>query len=100
LRHGADAGEPPRIDTAFDAGEAVITVRDFGPGAPEDKLEELAQPFYRVDAARQRASGGVGLGLYLCQLVAQAHGGRLVFRNAGPGLVVELRLPARAIDAR
>ncbi|MDH5541082.1 MAG: ATP-binding protein, partial [Rhizobacter sp.] len=97
LRHGAEAGEPPRIVTAFEAGEAVITVRDFGPGVPEAKLDQLTQAFYRVDAARQRASGGVGLGLYLCQLVVQAHGGRMVFRNAAPGLSVEVRLPSGGV---
>ena len=49
--------------------------------------------FYRTDHARQRSTGGVGLGLYLSRLVAQAHGGSLVFRNAQPGLEVALSLP-------
>jgi signal transduction histidine kinase len=69
-------------------------VRDHGPGVPEDQLPHLAQPFYRPDAARERATGGVGLGLYLCKLVAQAHGGRFEVRNGGPGLVVTATLPA------
>jgi len=59
----------------------------------EDVLPQLAEPFFRADAARQRATGGVGLGLYLCKLVAQAHGGRLVLRNAQPGLAVDVVLP-------
>jgi signal transduction histidine kinase len=59
--------------------------------APEH-LPHLAEPFYRPDSARTRAAGGVGLGLTLCHLVAQAHGGTLVLRNAEPGLEAVFRL--------
>ncbi len=93
LRHGA--AEPrPVLGTALDGGEVVLSVRDFGPGVPDAALAHLAEAFYRPDAARSRPAGGVGLGLYLCRLVAQAHGGRLLLHNAQPGLRVELRLPA------
>ena len=68
-------------------------MRDFGPGVDEAQLPHLAEAFYRPDAARQRSTGGVGLGLYLCRLVAQAHGGSLVLRNAQPGFEVILSLP-------
>jgi signal transduction histidine kinase len=60
----------------------------------EAALPQLAGPFYRPDAARERATGGVGLGLYLSRLVAQAHGGTLSIRNAHPGLEVRVALPA------
>jgi signal transduction histidine kinase len=69
-------------------------VRDHGPGVGEDELARLTEPFYRSDSARTRATGGVGLGLYLCRLVAQAHGGELRFERAQPGLAVYARLPA------
>ncbi|HYP81784.1 ATP-binding protein, partial [Variovorax sp.] len=59
----------------------------------EAQLARLAEPFYRSDSARARATGGVGLGMYLCALVAQAHGGRLELRNAHPGLSAVVRLP-------
>ena len=71
-----------------------LTVRDHGSGVPPEQLAQLAQPFYRPDAARERATGGVGLGLYLCRLVAQAHGGAFEIRNAEPGLAVVVTLPA------
>ena len=74
-------------------GGARIIVRDFGPGVDEAALPHLAEPFYRPDAARERSTGGVGLGLYLCKLVAQAHGGTFTLRNAGPGLEVCINLP-------
>jgi len=61
---------------------------------PEEQLSKLAEPFHRPDAARSRHAGGVGLGLYLCRLVAQAHGGRLALENAHPGLRVRAWLPS------
>ncbi|WP_114971194.1 HAMP domain-containing sensor histidine kinase [Rhodoferax ferrireducens] len=109
LRHSDGAPQPPSIDVQVDKpgngqdqepgqGPGVrITVRDHGPGVPEDQLPHLAQPFYRPDAARSRAEGGVGLGLYLCKLVAQAHGGTFSVRNAQPGLEVSVTLPGTAV---
>ena len=93
LRHSANAPSPPIVTTAFDADALTLTVRDHGPGVDDAQLPLLAQAFHRPDSARQRATGGVGLGLYLCRLVAQAHGGSLNLRNARPGLQVEVRLP-------
>ena len=91
LRHGADAGEPPRITLRAEAQRgALLTVRDFGPGVDAAQLVRLTEPFYRTDSARQRATGGVGLGMYLCRLIAQAHGGSLTVRNAQPGLQVDV----------
>ena len=93
LRHSAGAHSPPEVHTARDGNTLRLTVRDHGPGVPDDQLPQLAEAFYRPDAARQRATGGVGLGLYLCRLVAQAHGGQLAIRNARPGLEVAVTLP-------
>jgi signal transduction histidine kinase len=97
LRHSADANQPPLVHLQVDAdseGHSIcITVRDYGPGVDADALPHLAEPFYRPDSARGRTAGGVGLGLYLCRLVAQAHGGTLSVRNAQPGLEVTVRLP-------
>src|SRR3989344_829452 len=69
------------------------SLRHNDPGVPPAHLPHLAQAFYRPDTARQRTTGGVGLGLYLCRLVTQAHGGTLLVRNAEPGLRVTARLP-------
>lgn len=93
LRHSAGAAEPPVVETTVEGDASVLTVRDHGPGVDAAQLPLLAQAFYRPDSARQRATGGVGLGLYLCRLIAQAHGGSLQLRHAEPGLAVELRLP-------
>jgi len=96
LRHGAGAARPPVLRVALQGqGQGVaFTVRDYGPGVPADALPHLAEPFYRPDTSRERATGGVGLGLYLCRLVAQAHGGAFSVRNAeGGGLEVQVLLP-------
>jgi signal transduction histidine kinase len=94
VRHSAQALQVPiiRVQTATSGG-VCIGVRDFGPGVPDDQVEHLAQPFYRPDEARARSTGGVGLGLYLCKLVALAHGGSFVIANARPGLEITVTLP-------
>ena len=88
-RHSAGAAQPPylRVEReASEGGHAVrITVRDYGAGVGEYVLPHLAEALYRPDSARGRTAGGVGLGLYLCKLVGQAHGGSLTLRNAQPG---------------
>jgi signal transduction histidine kinase len=88
-RHGGGA-EPVVVGTRVEPDAVVLTVRDHGPGVSEDQLARLAEPFYRPDAARTRAGGGVGLGLYLCRRVAQSHGATLTLRNAHPGLEVQV----------
>lgn len=97
-RHAAGAAQPTEVHMGIrtDASNIpmlVITVRDHGPGVPQAQLAQLAQAFVRPDSARTRTSGGVGLGLYLCRLVAQAHGGTLTLRNAQPGLEVTATWP-------
>lgn len=93
-RHSAQAKRPTQLSLKHEAGNVTLEVRDFGPGVDESSLPHLAEPFYRPDASRERASGGVGLGLYLCRLVAQAHGGNMEIANAQPGLRVTVTLPA------
>lgn len=90
-RHAADAPRPPQLFLRGAGGALELGLRDFGPGVPPSALAHLADPFYRPDGARTRAAGGVGLGLHLCRRVAEAHGGRLIIRNAEPGLEVAMR---------
>ena len=79
----------------------VLTVTDQGRGIPQDELPRLTQPFYRVDKARSRKLGGAGLGLALCRLVAQAHGGQLRIESVlGQGTMVSLSLPQGETDER
>ena len=96
LRHGGATVAAPELHLQHDDGALRIGVRDHGPGVPDEQLGQLAEAFYRPDAARTRAAGGIGLGLTLCRLVAVAHGGTLTLRNAAPGLRAEVVVPDRA----
>ena len=55
----------------------ILEVIDQGAGIPAAEIPRLKEAFYRPDSARQRNTGGYGLGLYLCQLIVDAHGGTL-----------------------
>ena len=97
-RHAADATQPPELFLRREAdgsgaARLAIGLRDHGPGVAPEQLPHLAEAFYRPDSARLRSSGGVGLGLHLCRLVAQAHGGELRIRLAQPGLEVAMVWP-------
>jgi signal transduction histidine kinase len=74
--------------------EVVIAIQDAGPGIPEEKLEAVFAPFYRLDASRSRHSGGVGLGLSIARDMARKQGGNITLRNAPEGgLIATLILP-------
>lgn len=71
-----------------------IEVSDDGAGIPDDELERVLAPFYRLEASRNRNSGGVGLGLSIAHDIARRHQGQLCLRNGTPvGLVATLALP-------
>jgi len=93
LRHSS-AAAPPSITVSLAERELRVVVRDHGPGVADAELAHLTEAFYRTDSARARSTGGVGLGLHLCALIAHAHGGQLTLRNAHPGLEATLTLPA------
>jgi two-component system sensor histidine kinase CpxA len=74
--------------------EAILRVSDSGPGVPPDALGKLFEPFYRLDDARGRLTGGVGLGLAIAERAVRFHRGKVAaFNRVGGGLVVEIRLP-------
>ena len=79
---------------AADTSSAIIRIRDHGPGVPASALQTIFAPFFRVDDARDRLSGGAGLGLSITDRVIRAHGGSLLAQNHPEGgLVIELSLP-------
>ncbi len=76
------------------ASAVKLTVRDFGPGVPEDEIPSLRVPFYRIDPARSNETGGTGVGLAIADRAVRLHGGSLAFRNHPQGgLEVTLQLP-------
>jgi two-component system sensor histidine kinase CpxA len=92
IRH-APEGTSVEVHLDLHGGSAMIRIRDFGPGVPEELLEEIFKPFFRVEDDRDRASGGVGLGLSIARRAVDLHQGTITARNARPGLLVTLILP-------
>lgn len=82
------------VGLALEQKNAVLTIRDFGEGVPDEELEKLFKPFYRVSMARDRKSGGIGLGLAIAESAVSNHNGTIKASNTGKGLEVEIRLPA------
>lgn len=82
---------------------ALIRVRDYGPGVPEEALPHLFQPFYRITDARERSSGGTGLGLSIADRAVRFHGGSIEASNMRDekgeiaGLLMEIRLPCTSV---
>lgn len=92
IRHGRDKAITVRV--SFSDTHVLLEVEDQGEGISAEHMQHLIEPFYRADSARQRNTGGFGLGLYLCQLIAQAHGGRLeISSELGVGTHVKVYLP-------
>jgi signal transduction histidine kinase len=89
------APEGSAIDVTLAAadGKALISVRDYGPGVPEEMLRKIFQPFFRVDGSRDSQTGGAGLGLAIAHRAVGAHHGRIVAENAAPGLRVRMEIP-------
>ncbi len=72
-----------------------ISVADCGSGVPEEALEKIFTPFYRIDESRDRRSGGTGLGLAIVRSCVEACRGSVACRNRKPsGLEVSIRLRA------
>jgi signal transduction histidine kinase len=91
IKYGGSA----EVSSWRDAGGALcIAVADRGPGIPEDELEQVLQPFYRLEASRNRDTGGAGLGLAIAAQLALAIGGALKLANReGGGLLATVTLP-------
>ena len=90
VRYGGTA----EVSLTQEPGCTVITIADKGPGLPEDQIEAVFEPFVRLEASRNRDTGGVGLGLAIARTIIQAHGGTIQLHNRiGGGLNAIVRLP-------
>ena len=92
IRHGE--GNPITVRVNFSSDFVHLGVEDSGEGIAAEHLSQISEPFYRADSSRQRNTGGFGLGLYLCRLIAQAHGGELIIQSQlGKGTYIKVKLP-------
>jgi two-component system, OmpR family, sensor histidine kinase CpxA len=89
---------PERTDIEIELGSsssgAFISVRDSGSGVPDEHLEAIFRPFYRVDDSRAEATGGVGLGLAIAERAIRVHHGNVWAENGNPGLRVCIEFPS------
>jgi signal transduction histidine kinase len=79
--------------TVEDGAALTIRIRDRGPGIPPEAIEQVFEPFFRLESSRSRDTGGTGLGLSIARDIAQAHGGSITLKNVEPGLEAVLTLP-------
>ena len=99
VRHTPE-GTAVEVRLASTASEAVLTVRDYGPGVPAAELERIFSPFHRVDTGRVREAGGVGLGLAIARRALALHKGTITAAPAvGGGLEVTIRLPLASMSS-
>jgi signal transduction histidine kinase len=90
-------GERARVALTSSANEITITIDDDGPGIPEDEMESVFRPFYRIEHSRSRDTGGTGLGLSVARAVFRGHGGDVVLTNRPEGgLRATVTLPRAA----
>lgn len=87
-------GERAHVAIDADSREIMVEVLDDGPGIPEDELETVFKPFFRLEASRNRRTGGCGLGLSIVKSIVEAHHGRIELLNRlSGGLRVRVTLP-------
>ena len=84
LKH-APPGSAVTVSAEPAGHETVVRVRDEGPGVPPEALERVFDRFFRADPARDRASGGSGLGLSIARALIVQHGGRIWMESPRPG---------------
>jgi two-component system, OmpR family, sensor kinase len=94
VRSHTPPGSPAVVRVRREGDRAVIEVEDSGPGLTPEELDRIFERFYRADASRSRASGGVGLGLSIVAAVARAHGGRVSAGSDDGGATFRIELPA------
>ena len=94
LRYNPEEGKPVDVSLQMEYKTAVIRVQDHGPGIDPEHLEQVTSAFYRADPSRGAGTGRHGLGLYLCRLIAEAHGGKVeVASPPGSGACITARIP-------
>ena len=92
VRYAGTAG-PITITAKRREASVLLTVSDCGPGLPPEELDRVFTPFYRLDASRNRDTGGAGLGLAIVKSCIESSGGTVICRNRQPhGLTVEISL--------
>jgi signal transduction histidine kinase len=95
IRHTPPGGSIS-VSVGRDGDACTVVVADTGPGVAPDQRNRLFGRFTRSDAARGRDTGGAGLGLALCRVIAELHGGRIALEDTQQGAAFRVTLPVTA----
>jgi len=96
IRHTPEEAPPPELRVETSGDKVNISLRDHGEGIEQQHIPHLTEPFYRADPSRRRETGGYGLGLYLCRVIAEAHDGALTIDSGlAKGTTISVTLPIK-----
>lgn len=87
------ANEVIVVEIEINTTKLILTIKNDGPLIPESELEDIFRPFYRVNEARDRESGGVGLGLSITENAMAMHGGKIWAENIDNQVCMHLQFP-------
>jgi signal transduction histidine kinase len=98
--NAATHGRSARLSLDRDGDYAVVTIRDEGPGIPDELIDHVFEPFFRVDAGRRKTMPGAGLGLAIAKEIIERFGGTITISNSKKprGLIQVVRLPLARCD--
>lgn len=95
IENAAKYGERADVRLCQDKGQISIDIEDEGPGIPDDKLEQVFEPFVRLEESRSTETGGIGLGMAIARDIVRRHGGDITLKNRSEGgLRATVTLPA------
>ena len=81
IKYTEQGSQPPVVRVFRESSSVILEISDSGCGIEPSELDKITQAFYRIDKARQRSTGGFGLGLYLCQLIVLAHAANMTISS-------------------
>lgn len=94
LKYSAPENNPIKVRLSNDNSRIQLEIQDYGQGIPDEEMDLIFEPFYRVDKSRNKDTGGYGLGLSLCKTIIEAHGGTIFVKSSmGKGTIFSLLLP-------
>jgi signal transduction histidine kinase len=93
-KYSTSENDPIKVSLSRDDYEVLLEIQDYGQGIPDEEIDLIFEPFYRVDKSRNKDTGGYGLGLSLCKTIIEEHGGTISVKSSmGQGTIFSLLLP-------